>query len=478
MEYDAIIIGAGLGGCAAAASMAGAGKKVLVLERTDRIGGRCSSEEREGRPLDIASTTIARSEFGPYMEALRRVGKEDAVSFGHVKKAMLKLAGNEFRMNLEPMMKFMNDKVPARILEAAGSVIPTVTGNLAELVRDNADQTIEDYLSRYARSKVIHNIINTFTLYVYGTPYWMTSMGEFIQFTLDLMEPMMSAAADGEMCVGFLKGGLLTYPTALREGVEEREGEFRTGVGVKQILVEDGKVKGVVTEDGEKIEARIVLSNAGIKETVGQLVGKEHFTDDYNKYIDDLIPGISGTCLRIMVNKEVTDLDLILNIPPEDTIKYYHELWDEHKIPDGLPPMIITVPSTVDPTVAPKGHQLILGINAISFEPRENWPKWEEKLLGTMIDAIPEIEGHIVWRDYLNPGTYLVFGEEQSPAIGIAQCVGQVRDTRPSSKSPVEGLYYVGAEAGKNISGMASEMAIGSGLACADYILTQILVPA
>ena len=91
--------------------------------------------------------------------------------------------------------------------------------------------------------------------------------------------------------------------------------------------------------------------------------------------------------------------------------------------------------------------------------------------MDTILDAVPEIKDHIMWHDYLGPEFYEIHGEIGVPAIGLAQCVGQAGPTRPSSVSPIKGLYYVGAEAGRNVSGVATEMATGSGLSCADYIL-------
>jgi phytoene dehydrogenase-like protein len=63
-DYEVIIIGAGLGGLACAAMLAQRGKRVLVLERSSRLGGRCSSYERrlKGRALRLRSS-VMRGEY-------------------------------------------------------------------------------------------------------------------------------------------------------------------------------------------------------------------------------------------------------------------------------------------------------------------------------------------------------------------------------------------------------------------------------
>jgi heterodisulfide reductase subunit A-like polyferredoxin len=66
MNYDAIVIGGGLGGLAFAASACGLmGKKVLVIEKNAAVGGRLYSFEREGFTLDVGAHVISRSEKGP-----------------------------------------------------------------------------------------------------------------------------------------------------------------------------------------------------------------------------------------------------------------------------------------------------------------------------------------------------------------------------------------------------------------------------
>jgi len=67
-DYDVIVIGAGLGGLSAGALLSAQGRKVLILEQSQRIGGCCSSFERDGFRFDVGAS-IVRSEE-------RRVGKE------------------------------------------------------------------------------------------------------------------------------------------------------------------------------------------------------------------------------------------------------------------------------------------------------------------------------------------------------------------------------------------------------------------
>lgn len=474
MDYDAVIIGAGLGGCAAGAAMAGAGKKVLILERTGNVGGRCSTFEKDGFHMDMGSHMILRTDYGPFRDALRRVGKEKDVEFFHIRNMLLKVADDRMEIGFKAFFNMLGDLLPNGAVRVAGKLLPYVSRFLDIFAGHYDKQTIQDFVSGYTESLVWHNLLDWCSFILFGTPYWETPMGELMRTASDSLGPLVEGIADSDFMAGYIKGGLIAVPEALCRGIEERGGKVRTGVGVKRIIVENGRAVGVETQGGEVVKARLVLSNAGIKETVAQLVGEEHFDKGYTDFIRALKPGCSGWCLRLALDEPVVEYDLIFNIPEKDTQEYFRKMWGGHEVPDGLPAIMATSPSNMDPSLAPEGRQSLIAIAPVSFDPEENWPKWEQKALDTVEDVLPGIKDHIMWYDFLVPGTYLVYGEENAPAIGIAQCMGQAGPDRPSSKSPVEGLYYVGAEAGRNSAGVATEIAIQSGLNCADYLLAQM----
>ena len=240
------------------------------------------------------------------------------------------------------------------------------------------------------------------------------------------------------------------------------------------MIVEAGKVAGVETADGNIYKSDIVVSNAGIKETVLGLVGKKHFDDDYVKKIESLKPSWSVYCLRLALSKKVTDIDGAMTIPTPDMEKFDRIVCEEQRVPeDMLPHLMITFPSNMDPALAPDGKQLLIAIGGCPYDPKENWPRWKKKILESVEFTFPGIKEHIMWEDFLPPGYYYALGEVGAPLIGIAQSYDQVGNNRPSSISPVEGLYYAGCEAGVGVSGIGMELGTQSGLTCADYILKK-----
>ena len=126
----------------------------------------------------------------------------------------------------------------------------------------------------------------------------------------------------------------------------------------------------------------IFLLSIAIFGAAFKLVGKEYFEDDYVKKIESLKPSWSVYCLRMALDKKVIDFEAAFTIHTPDMEKYDRIVYDEQRVPDDmLPHIMITSPSNLDPSLAPEGKQLIIAIGGCLYEPKENWSKWEEKIL-------------------------------------------------------------------------------------------------
>ncbi|MBN1289168.1 MAG: NAD(P)/FAD-dependent oxidoreductase [Actinobacteria bacterium] len=491
MSYDAIIIGAGLGGCAAGCALAGAGKKVLILERMNVVGGRCSTQEREGFKLDMGSHMVIGSDHGSFEDALSRVGKQGSVKWHYFNKLFIGHEDVKIDFNgsnivisgmdkedievyaasgMQEMMKLMPGELMNMGLGMMGQMMPMVSAMVAPIAEQFDNVSIKDFMDQYMKWTMASDIMMLLQFAMYGTPSWMTATSELIRTVLGAMEYYKPGMNPAEL-IGYPMGGLISIPQKMCEGIQEKGGEVRTSSNVKRVVVEGGNAVGVELDSGEIINAPIVISNAGIKETVAELVGDDQFDQSYSQAVAGLIPGVSAFCVRGAMQKPITDLEWGFAIPDGDLVPYYQKLWDGHEIPDARPPIMFSVPSNMDPSLAPEGKQLIIAIGALMYESKDDYSKMEPLALDSVEYVIPGFKENLMWYDFLDPSTYIALGEQLAPAVGLAQCVGQVGASRPSSKSPVEGLYYVGGEAGKNISGIATDMCTKSGLACADYII-------
>ncbi|MBN2168629.1 MAG: FAD-dependent oxidoreductase, partial [Actinobacteria bacterium] len=311
MVYDAIVVGSGLGGCAAAAALTGGGKKVLILERMDFIGGRCSSTFKDGFRLDIGCHLLFGCEFGAFEQAAARVGKAGVLKFYHPTKFRIINQDTTFDFDGEKMI-FDNRNSDTITIEAAemfrqtmkhvpswlikmsqhmaARTLPAMSRMLAPVAKRFDDITMGEAAFKYFNWPKMNDFIECFQLAGFCTPSWVTSSSEMVRTALQLLPYFKPGMNLGDF-MGYPLGGLTAIPTIICEGIVEMGGEVRTGVNVTKILVEGGKVAGVELEDGEVIKAPIVISNGGIKETVAGMVGEDKFDPGYAKNIRELISG-------------------------------------------------------------------------------------------------------------------------------------------------------------------------------------------
>jgi len=275
----------------------------------------------------------------------------------------------------------------------------------------------------------------------------------------------------------FAEGGIGRVAETFAEAVEAYGGKVIMRSKVQKITVEDGRVTGVVTDQGT-FRAPIVISNAGIQPTVLKLVGDEHFDKSYVNYVKDLLPSIAMVGVRYFLSKEVIkDVPYGTLFTPDTP--WTMESWAKAK--SGNIPKEITiwyeVPSNYDPKAAPPGKQIVLTGIWFPCDPQltdKDHQPWWDKIDEMMFEAFPGMEAAIeskegysahdvsaLTRDQVLPG---IGGE----CIGLGQVVGQDGAHKPSAKAPVQGLLYVGCDAGG--TGIGIQQATDSGMKVAKLV--------
>jgi prolycopene isomerase len=96
----------------------------------------------------------------------------------------------------------------------------------------------------------------------------------------------------------YYEGGVGGFFTTMTETVPEHGGRILWNTRVKSIDIENGKAAGITTESGDTYTAPIVISNAGIRQTVVKLVGEEHFPKDYAERIKGLHSNLADVGYR------------------------------------------------------------------------------------------------------------------------------------------------------------------------------------
>ena len=478
-SYDAIVIGAGFGGSSCAGLLTKRGLKVLLVEKNSRAGGKAMTLSKKGFTY-TAWVVISAPTQGTLLEVvLKELGLEKKVelvapgtqgstcktSSGKWVVGPQSAAGEV--MDPNPIFDWLEVKKQADRDEAL-RVMTELTLMGPQDIDGLNDISFADWLGRYnVPRNLLGFLLGPVADGCFMVPYDALAASEAVRTLQDIF-----LRSGGVFC----KGGFGKLADTYASAVEANGGRVVWRAKVEKINVEAGRVTGVVTDKGA-FQAPNVVSNAGIQPTVLKLVGEEHFDRSYVNYVKELVPswGMMGT--RYFLSRKVTDF-------PYGTIFTKDSPWNLEKwlkAKAGELPKEVTVwyevPSNYDPKAAPKGKQVLMTGFWCPADPqlsaREKkawWDKGEEMLFKVFPDMPKYIEfkeGYST-RDVSNLTRDQVLPGQGGECIGLGQVVGQCARYKPSAKAPIQGLFYVGCDAGGY--GVGIHQAVDSGMKVASMV--------
>ena len=446
-QYDAIVIGSGMGGCAAALLMAHKGKKVLMLEKNAIQGGRLSSFEKNGFFMDLGVHIISCGSKGSVAECLDRVGAKDAVEFVGVRPIMA--------INGE-LFKFPHDvkkMVPEDDFNAMMKYIMDVRSYDEEKIASVDDITLEEHLGQYTKHPLVHSFMNQIAGVYCVIDIDEVAAGEFIR----CFNRESAAHASG-----YPVGGCIAITNAYISEFEKLGGEFKLSASVSKILVEEGKAVGVVANDVE-YRADMIVSNAGLKETVIDIMNGEGFDASYVDRINNLVYSTGVSVMRLALDAPLTDIKMYSNTTDED-YKVRRQRIANGDVPEKVGAMLV-VPSNFSSGIAPEGKQYVCAGTGV---PRNTSEEVADRIIESMYrttqEYIPGLDEHLMFKSTMTPHQLAKMVGKEGSVIGLAQIPGQVSTARPSIKAPnIDNLYFVGCETGAK-GGVGIEFAANSAM--------------
>ncbi|MDD3717367.1 MAG: NAD(P)/FAD-dependent oxidoreductase [Actinomycetota bacterium] len=448
-----VVIGTGMGGSSVAALLAREGADVTVLERNSYPGGKAASFERDGFIYDTGVHWLARGNKGPMGEVASIVGTE--IEFVTLDTAMEFTTGGHTAVISQNMDE---DESLQNLFEEIGVSHENREGAktlFKDLARERTPEELEaldevsfsDYIARFVDDEQINRLLDGFTGMYMCISRRAASTGEFILC-------FSTQSKQKNLC--YPVGGMRAVPMAYLDAMQSLGGELRYSTPVERIVVEGGEVRGV-DADGF-IPADIVISNNGVKETVA-LAGRHNFPDDYLSMVDSLRLSFGAVSVKYALDAEIVKAPLACYFPD----------FRDPELVERQAAIFVPVPSIADPSLAPPGCQLVLAGSLAPpglEEPEQAKAVCNEmldRIENTMQDLYPGIEDHVIWKIRTDT-RYIaeISGRLTGEVIGVAQNRHQVGNKRPSSATPVRGLYLVGADAGGR--GVGTEMAVDSAL--------------
>jgi phytoene dehydrogenase-like protein len=498
-SYDAVVIGAGLGGLSAAAAFARQGFKTLVLEQHSVPGGYASAFTRPGGftfDVSLHSTTVGLRDgvanliqgfpeiqdvvFVPHKPLYRaiypdhdiRVPHRDVPGFIQVLKTNFPDDGPAID-GIFADMKGLADDV-GNLSNAGGQVdMSTFPAKFPHLFKNYA-RTWGAMLDERVKNPKLKAVISGLWGY-FGLP-----PSKLTPFYYPL--PFM----------GYLEGGGY-YPVgasqkisdSLAALIKKNGGEVRLNARVERILTRDHAAVGVRTADGAEYRGRAVISNANAPDTFTRMMPDEaDFLKDLRARMDRL--SISFSTLLVWMGLR-TDLVRKAGLKESEIfVNAGYDIEAEYRaaLAGGLPDDLgfgLTVYDNLYPGYSPKGKNTL---NIIVMQGFDYWKKFETdyfygnkdaynrekmRLADILIDRVektflPGLRKSIEVLEVATPLTNLRFTSHPRGAIyGWDQTVGNSGNSRFPQATPIKNLYLSGAW---TFPGHGYGACIPSGLAC------------
>jgi phytoene dehydrogenase-like protein len=403
-KYDAIIIGGGHNGLVAACYLARAKWKVLVLERRYIVGGACVTEENIFPGYKVSTAAYVNSLFRPeIIRDLRLkdygydIVERDPSSFSPFADGRYLMLGPDHDMNVREIAKFstkdaLNFPKYERMLERVASVVePTlilkppnlVHPGLSDLLRmapmgramqklgPAMSEAVEvltgparPILDRWFESEELKATLATDAI-----------IGAFASPSMPgtayvLFHHVMGETNGKRGVWSYVKGGMGGLTQALAKAAKDLGVEIRTEAEVARILSKDGAVTGVALGNGDEFHASRIASNVDCRLTFTQLMDPKDLPPDFAAAVDR----IDYSSASVKINVALAALPnftacpgttagpqhrgTIHLCPDQDFIE---RAYDDAKYGamSTNPIVACTIPSSVDPSVAPPGHHLM-----------------------------------------------------------------------------------------------------------------------
>ncbi len=426
--FDVVVVGGGHNGLVAAAYLAKAGARALVLEKRPIVGGAAVTEEPWAgfkintyayaagllRPQIVDELELAR--FG-YETLL--LDPEMFVPFPD--RRSLTLWNDEGR-SAQEIAKFSTRDARAypkylrywdELIELLEPLLLSAPAPLTDLVKLFPDSRVEevlrdlflrsacDLLDDWFESEELKAALSTSA--IIGTFLPPDAPGT----AYVLAHHKLGNVQGYRKAWGVSRGGMGGITQAIRRAAEYYGAAVRTGTGVRRILVRDGRATGVETDSGERIEARVIASSVDAHQTFLKLLPPESLDAEFRRRVGSIHS--RGAALKF--NAALDGLPEFLAAPGAPgphhrafvdimpSIDYARTAFDDafHGRFSHRPFMDIVFQSALDPTVAPPGHHTMTCF--VQYAPTKlkdtTWEAAKPEAAETVLDTIAEYAPNI-----------------------------------------------------------------------------------
>jgi len=406
------VVGAGLGGLAAACTLAARGHRVVLFDKNPWLGGKAAVLREDGYRFDMGPTilTVPAVLARVFAEAGRRM--EDYLDLVRLDPQWRCFFEDGSALDLRDSEDASAECIRAyspgseagyRDFMAMSRKLDEVSNKFflwrpVEDIRDTLDlkrnmdlATLKDVLAlrmgtsvaKQVRKRVpdarVAQMLDHFIQYVGSSPYNAPAVLCSI------------ANMQTEGGVWYPMGGTRAVPEALTRLAEELGVDLRPGVEVTRVLTEGGRVSGVETEAGERVPLGAVVSNMDSVRTYRELVGGKPAASFARRWKRE--PACSGVVLYLGLDRGYDHLahhDFVFSRDPEEEFDWIYGRGE----PAPDPTCYLAAPARTDPSVAPPGGEaLYVLVHTPYLRPHHDWEKMLPGYRRVILDKLKRCAG-------------------------------------------------------------------------------------
>jgi phytoene desaturase len=461
-----VIIGAGIGGLGAAGLFARKGYDVTLVEKNATLGGRANIFDADGFRFDMGPSWYLAPDIFEHFFHLMGERIEDHLD-------LVKLSPSYrifFRGNGGPLDINSNIDLDAATFDA---IEPGAGEKLRGYLKQSEYQyevatqhfmfknydriwdffnkrvmtegqklsvfsTMHNFVTKYFTSKKLQQVMEYTMVFLGTSPYEAPAL-------YNLMSHM-----DFNQGVFYPQGGFYELIKALARMAEKNGAELKTNAPVEEIIVRDGKAAGIRLENGETIEADMVISNADMWFTETKLLSASNQTHK-EKYWQKRTMAPSAFIMYLGVSEKLPSLIHHNLLFSEDWRKNFDDIYKDPRLPEE-PSLYVCAPSVTDPGVAPEGKEnlFVLVPIASGLEISEDEKEvYAERVLSLMEKEmdLPNLREKIEYKRIYTVADFAFdYNAFKGSALGLAHTLRQTAIFRPKNFSKrVKNLFYVGA---------------------------------
>jgi phytoene desaturase len=422
------VIGSGLGGLSAAATLAARGYKVTVFEKNSWLGGKAAVLAEDGFRFDMGPTILLRPsvlrrifaeagrDLDDYVKMVRLDPqwrcffddglvldlKHDNAEMAASLDALRPGMGGRFRefMELSEQLHAISDRF--FFWRSVGSMRDTFEiggafqlSVLRDVMRMRLGQTVGGTIREFIPDGRVAQMLDHYTQYVGSSP--------------DASPAILCAIGhmQSEEGIWYPMGGTRAVPEALTRLGRELGVEYRTSTEVERLVTETGKVTGLVTAEGETFACDAVVSNEDAVRTYRELLGGK-VAEKFNRQ-REYEPACSGVVLYLGLNKRYEHLahhDFVFSRDPHEEFHHIYDLG----VPAPDPTCYLASTTGTEAATAPAGGDaLYILVHAPYLRPGQDWskmlPEYRQVILNKLkrTAGLTDIEDRIVFERALTP---------------------------------------------------------------------------